>query len=68
MHTVTVYSPDGELFEVPKSRSFGLLAKGWKLTKPEEKKAEVRQTVRVMPKSVAKPDDAVEKPDTGENS
>lgn len=37
MHTTTVYSPQGEPFQVPQPRLFGLLARGWTLTKTEKK-------------------------------
>lgn len=37
MHTVSIFSPKGEPFQVPKPRVFGLLAQGWTLTAPKKK-------------------------------
>ena len=53
MHTVSIYSPQGEPFQVPKQRTFSLLAQGWTLTEPK-KKAEPEYRTRQPKAPVAK--------------
>ena len=51
MHLVTVYAPDGETFEVPQSRMFGLLVKGWTLVKPAASQPEPAKPVEEAPRT-----------------
>lgn len=57
---IKIYSPNGELFEVPKSRLLGLVAQGWHTSKPVAPKVQELRVKAPKPVTTVKVDNDTE--------